>query len=110
MAAPIFKIKNQNFLIMDKKTFNLNHDCDGNIAEMLGLTPGFDDFVIKEMKKSAIDKDTWTEAFEDTLNKALPKTMLEAFYIGWVAAKMYEKAQQKQGQESLMALLRGMQE
>ena len=108
MAAPIFKIKNQNFLIMDKKTFNLNHDCDGNIAEMLGLTPGFDDFVIKEMKKSAIDKDTWTEAFEDTLNKALPKTMLEAFYIGWVAARMYENAQQSERRGALMEMLSGI--
>lgn len=93
---------------MDKKTFNLDHSRDGNISETLGMTPGFDDFVIKEMRKSVIDTDTWTEAFEYTLNKVLPKTMLEAFYIGWIAARMYENAQQSERRDALMETLSGI--
>ncbi len=86
MAAPDF---------VTYKKYKFNHetgdDHKGRVPELLGLAEGFSDEVIKTLKIAEIEHTTYTQMWEDAFNKLLPQNAMEAFYIGWIAAKMYEQ-------------------
>jgi hypothetical protein len=63
------------------------------VTGALGLTDDFADHVSKIMRIAEIENKNWVYAWEDAFNKILPQNAMEAFYIGWVAAKMYEANQ-----------------
>lgn len=79
------------------KKYNFNHGDDEDSAttmsEVLGLPEGFADDVIKTMRIAEIENKKHSQNWEDTFNKMLPQNAMEAFFIGWTAARMYEANQ-----------------
>lgn len=98
----------QNFETFKRYKFDHQEDGQptGSMPQLLGLSSDFSDMVMKTVKKECIDCDTWGQAIENTFNKVLPNNAIEAFWIGWVAAKMYDHNDQQAKIQNLMDMLR----
>ena len=90
--------------------YKLNHGDDtekGSIVDALGLDDDFANMVIKTLRIAEIEHKKYTESWEDAINKILPQNAMEAFYVGWIANKMYER-HKSGGENPLLKMLMGM--
>ena len=69
--------------------YAFNHDTN-QLTVAFGISEERFEEIVKGIQHAKIDADNVLETFENALNKLDPKNMVEAAFIGFSIAKIYE--------------------